>query len=472
MRGRQDTSGITESINNASLGLFHYKTLLISGMGFLTDAYDLFIISTVLSLLPLAGWSISVGQTALIGSISLLSAVIGSSMFGVFLDKFGRKSVYGIELILLIGGALGSAFATPFNNVYILAIWRFLLGLGIGGDYAASSVIMSEYSNTKNRGRLLGMVFSMQSIGLALGPLIALGLISSGLSAAIVWRLLLAIGAIPSAIVIYYRRKMPETPKYAARVKGNIGQIAGKLKNYTGLKMVARSRNSKLVKANWKTLFTDRRLLLILLATAGTWFAMDWSFYGNTIMGGNIYKALIPTGLSAIQGLILHTKYEALIFGVGALPGYWLAAFTIDRLGRKFIQMLGFAMMAVLFFIIYAFPFLAAAQYIFDFIIIYGLSYFFVEFGPNMTTFIYPPEVFPVSLRGLGSGLAAAGGKIGAFIGTAVDAFLFAQAGGIGKVMLISVILSIIGLLLTIFILPETKQRDIEDTSQESRFQT
>ena len=86
---------------------------------------------------------------------------------------------------------------------------------------------MAEYSNSRSRGKLVGMVFSMQSFGLLAGPLISLGLIFSGIDLGLVWKLLLAFGAIPAIIVVYYRRKMPETPRYSLRVKGDAkGSIA------------------------------------------------------------------------------------------------------------------------------------------------------------------------------------------------------------------------------------------------------
>lgn len=458
-------------VNRARTGKFHYKTWVISGMGFFTDAYDLFIISTVISILPLAGWIITTPEKALIGSTSLLAAVIGATVFGRLLDRIGRKAIYGVELVMLIVGALGSAFLTPFDGVYYLIGWRFLLGIGIGGDYATSSVIMAEYSNTKTRGRFLGMVFSMQSLGLVAGPLIALAFLIPGAPLGITWRLLLAFGAIPSAVVIYFRRKLPETPKYLLGVKGDTVAASASFDKFTGQSFrEIRTEKRKIVKMQWKTIFTDRKLALTLMATAGAWFLMDWSFYGNSIMGNSIYSALLPTGIAGIHKLIMETQYKTLIFGIGAVPGYWIATFTIDRIGRKTIQTVGFAMMSILFGILALRPGLAAVAYLETFLIIYGLSYFFVEFGPNTTTFIYPPEVFPVSVRGLGSGLSAAGGKIGAFMGTSVDAFLFASQGGIGKVMLVSTVLSVIGLFLTLLILPETKQKDLEEASQESRF--
>ncbi len=459
---------LVEAINRTELKGFHYKTWILSGMGFFTDAYDLFIIGVVLSILPLAGWaSLSSTMTALIASTALLSAVIGALVFGRLLDLLGRKTIYGLELVILVAGALGSAFLTPVNSGLALLLWRFLLGIGIGGDYATSSTIMAEYSNTRNRGRLVGMVFSMQSIGLVAGPAITLALIYFGVAPSLMWRLLLAFGAIPALLVIYGRRKLPETPKYSINVKGDVSTATRNWTKYTGIEPEHVS-SAKPVKVPWYKLFTDRIFLITLIGTAGTWFLMDWALYGNSIMSSQMLSALVPSSVSGIDALRMSTTYTLLVFGVAAFPGYWLATFTIDRIGRKPIQLVGFLAMASSFAVLGMFGYLLSAAYVVQFLVIYGLSYFFIEFGPNVTTFIYPPEVFPTANRGFGSGMSAAGGKTGAFIGTALNIGIRSVYGE-STLFVILAVLSAIGFVLTLVALPEPKRKDLEDISGERR---
>ena len=458
---------LIKSINETETSGFHYKTWLISGLGFFTDAYDLFIIGVVTSLLVLAGWGkFSTLETSLLDSTALLSAVIGALIFGRLLDKLGRKAIYGLELIILVVGALGSAFLTPVNGVYILIAWRFILGIGIGGDYATSSTIMAEYSNSRSRGKLVGMVFSMQSFGLLAGPLISLGLIFSGIDLGLVWKLLLAFGAIPAIIVVYYRRKMPETPRYSLRVKGDAKGASSNWQKYTGISTTA-DVSTETVRESWISIIKQKRFLLTLLGTAGSWFLMDWALYGNTIMSNSMLSALVPSSVTGLSFVITTTEYSALIFGVAALPGYWLATFTIDRIGRKPIQTIGFAAMAVSFGILGIFHQLLSASFVAEFLVIYGMSYFFIEFGPNVTTFIYPPEVFPTKVRGLGSGASAAGGKTGAFLGTFLNVIISASLGESG-LFLILAFLSVIGLIFTVVLLPEPKRLDLDEISGEN----
>jgi PHS family inorganic phosphate transporter-like MFS transporter len=461
-------SGNIDTINRAldsATGKFHFRTFLTAGMGFFTDAYDLFIIGTVVAILPMVGWSLTKTDVALISSMSLIAAVLGALTFGRLLDYLGRKAVYGLELVLLVIGALGSAFLS-FKNPSVLIGWRFLLGLGIGGDYATSSVIMSEYSNIKSRGKYVGSILSMQSIGLVVSSLLALAFLLNTriVPLADAWRILLAVGAIPAAVVIYYRRKMPEPPRYTV-AKGHADEAAKNLKSYTGIDVKMDKRKEE-VNAPWYTLFSDRKFLITLIGTAGAWFLMDWAFYGNSIMSDRIFATLITqTGLA---GLIKSTEYAALIFIVAALPGYWLATFTLDKLGRKPIQIIGFTMLAVTYMILALFPILDTPAYVLEFLLVYGLSYFFMMFGPNVTTFVYPPEVFPVTTRGLGTGISAAGAKTGAFIGTFVDAFIIVS--GLSTLMTVLTVFSIAALVITVLCLPETKGRAMEEISREKEY--
>ncbi|GMA56497.1 hypothetical protein GCM10025858_10000 [Alicyclobacillus sacchari] len=215
-------SSVLEAFDESKLNSFHWKTILTAGMGFFTDAYDLFIIGTVTAILtPM--WHLTTTQLSILNSTSLAAAALGALFFGKLMDLLGRKAMYGIEVAMLAVGAILSACAPSF---IWLVIFRFIVGLGVGGDYPTSSVIMTEYANRKNRGFLVTMVFAMQGLGLLAGPLVASLLLSIGIPHAIAWRLMLGLGAIPAASVIYLRRKMPETPRYLLAVKQDANQAA------------------------------------------------------------------------------------------------------------------------------------------------------------------------------------------------------------------------------------------------------
>lgn len=437
-------NSILSAMDESRLQKFHWKTVLTAGMGFFTDAYDLFIIGTVTAILtPI--WHLSTLDVSILNSTSLAAAALGAVTFGFLMDKFGRKAMYGVEVSLLTLGAVLSAFAPSFAW---LVFFRMLVGFGVGGDYPTSSVIMSEFSNRKNRGLLVTMVFAMQGLGLLVGPVVAAGLLATGMSHAIVWRAMLGLGAIPAASVIYMRRKMSESPRYLVAVKQDENYAKEVVSELTGAQTEVTPTFEK------QSLFSGRNLAR-LVATAGSWFLIDVAFYGNGVSSAIIMKALLPH-----SSMISTVLVSALIFLVAALPGYYVAAFFMDRLGRKKIQAIGFTVMALAYLILFADPGITKASLLF--LLVYGVSFFFIEFGPNTTTFLVPAEVFPTNIRGLGHGLSATGGKIGATIGAFVLPGVLA-AYGLANTMGLMAIVSVVGVLLTIFLLPDMAQKSLED---------
>jgi MFS transporter, PHS family, inorganic phosphate transporter len=203
------------ALNDASLSKFHFRAALVSGMGFFTDAYDLFVIGVASTLIKLE-WDLSSDKLALLNATMLGAAFLGALVFGRIADVFGRKRVYWLVAVIMVVAAIGSALAPSY---WILIGFRFLLGLGVGGDYPVSAVLMTEYANSRDRGRLVGLVFSTQALGLVVGPLIALALLGAGTSNDIAWRTLLGLGAIPAAAVVYVRRRMPESPRYQVQLQ-------------------------------------------------------------------------------------------------------------------------------------------------------------------------------------------------------------------------------------------------------------
>jgi MFS family permease len=171
----------------------------------------------------------------------------------------------------------------------------------------------------------------------------------------------------------------------------------------------------------------------------------------------------VLAAISPGQSLLRRTLVQLIIFAVAAVPGYFVAALTMDRLGRKPIQVLGFLMMAASFGLMALVP--GIDRLVVPFLIIYGISYFFTEFGPNATTFVYPAEVFPVAVRTTGHGIASAAGKVGAFIGVFLFPIMMAGRGLAGAEAM-AALASVLGLAVTVFLLPETKGLSLEELSE------
>lgn len=448
---------VIETLNDAPLGLFHLRAVIASGMGFFTDAYDLFIIGAALLLIE-AQWHPTKTMIGLLGSTALIAAFVGAFVFGRLADLYGRKKIYGIVAALMALGALASAFSP---NIWWLLIFRFIMGLGIGGDYPVSAVLMSEYANTKDRGKLVGLVFSMQAVGLVVGPIVAVTLLAAGLPHDVAWRLMLGLGALPAGAVIYMRTRMPESPRYVATVQGQAQRAQESLAQLAGreLTRVKASPSSSGHRLTFRQFIQNPKYVRYLVGTAGAWFLFDYAYYGNSISMPLVMKAVAPHAAA-----ITNMAWTLIVFALAAVPGYVLAFSKMDQIGHRKLQLIGFALMGAAFAVIGLVPHMTTL--VLPFLLVFGASYFFSEFGPNTTTFVMASEVYPTSMRTTGHGISAGVAKVGAFIGV----FLFPvleSAYGLHGTLLITAIFAGCGFLLTL-LLPEPSRRSLEAISGEA----
>src|SRR6202789_2411313 len=343
VRGAFDAGGdehvsreLLSQLDAAPTSREHWKIMLISGMGFFTDAYDLFVIGVVMVLLkPI--WHVGKIEEGLVESTALLASAIGALLFGRVADMLGRKRIYGAEVLVLAVGAIACAFSP---NIWWLIGFRFILGVGIGGDYPVSATIMSEYARKAHRGMLVTLVFAMQAAGLIVGPLLAAALLSTHLSHDIIWRILVSFGAIPALAVYGARRHLKESPRFL--------KAAGHEEDDSGNLRKAEHFDKKTHSVSFWDGFTrlvDSKMILIrLIGASAAWFLMDFAYYGNTVS-----SPLVLSALGSDHTVLQKTLTQLGIFAVFAVPGYAVSALTIDRIGRKTIQIIGFGMMAVTF---------------------------------------------------------------------------------------------------------------------------
>jgi MFS transporter, PHS family, inorganic phosphate transporter len=437
------------SVMEAALRGLRRRALLASGVGFFTDAYDLFVIGIVSTLLK-GQWHLGTAQVALLNAVMLGAAFLGATAFGRLADVIGRTRVYQISAAMMVLAAIGSAVSP---NLAALVAFRFLLGFGVGGDYPVSAVLMSEYAHHRTRGRMIGLVFFAQAVGLIVGPLIAVALLGGGAGPALTWRLLLGLGAAPAAVAVWLRRTMPEPPRYqAAHPRPRVVRPRPRLAARPVGHHVARP----CAPPGAREFLTSRTLLVTLAGTAGCWFLLDYAFYGNTISAPQIITLIAPhasqTTTIAIQ--LAH-------FAAAAVPGYVLAIARMDRIGHRRLQLVGFAAMGTCFAVIGLVPGLTTA--VVPFLLAYGIGYFFTAFGPNMTTFVLPGELFPTRLRATGHGISAGAGKLGACIGVFLFPVLQGTLGLRGTLLLTAAV-SVLGALLTL-VLPEPAGRTLEEIS-------
>ncbi|KAG8636793.1 probable inorganic phosphate transporter 1-3 [Manihot esculenta] len=512
--------GVLNALDVAKTQWYHFTAIVIAGMGFFTDAYDLFCISLVTKLLGRIYYTdydkdkpgtLPPNVAAAVNGVALCGTLAGQLFFGWLGDKLGRKKVYGITLILMVVCSLASGLSfggTPEGTIATLCFFRFWLGFGIGGDYPLSATIMSEYANKKTRGAFIAAVFAMQGFGILAGGIVGL-IVSSAFDhrfktprysvsrraslapqADYIWRIILMFGALPAALTYYWRMKMPETARYTALVAKNAKQAAADMSKVLHVDLEAEEakvRKLATEQSNSFGLFSKefaKRHGLHLVGTTTTWFLLDIAFYSQNLFQKDIFSAInwIPKAaeMNAIHEVYRIARAQTLIALCSTVPGYWFTVFLIDYMGRFAIQLMGFFFMTVFMFAL-AIPYhhWTLKPNRIGFVVIYSLTFFFANFGPNATTFVVPAEIFPARLRSTCHGISAAAGKAGAIVGA--FGFLYAaqsqdktktDAGyppGIGvKNSLIALgVINFFGMLFTLLV-PESKGKSLEELTGEN----
>ncbi|CAK4227864.1 unnamed protein product [Aphanomyces euteiches] len=484
-------------LDNAKFSSAHVRAMLVAGSGFFVDSYDNFVIGLIV---PMIAWEYfnqsSLPSSQADGWVKAASSwgnMVGQISFAILGDILGRKKVYGIELMILIGGALLCAVAVwPVNNnpdnvLILLAIWRFILGVGIGGDCPVSAVITSEFASSDRRGQFIAAVFAMQGFGIITGAIMAIIFLAIFKSIIIdhgpvnigyVWRLLAGFGAVPALGAVYWRHRIPETPRFTVDVLGdeeaairNANQFLEGTK-YDNEISVPKPNTVKSFSEAFRSYFFKWVNLKVLIGCAACWFFLDIGYYGTSLNTPTILS-IIGYGSPKTKGnqkifddLWNRAVGTTLINLCGTVPGYWFTVFLVEPWGRKPIQYMGFIMLSILFLVLAIWLDDFRSHYTTLFVVLYAFAQFFFNFGPNSTTFIIPAEVFPTAVRSTGHGISAASGKAGAILAAQCFAVIAKGSFGFQGVLYIFSACCFLGLLFSFWV-PETKGLTLEELSGE-----
>lgn len=444
------------ALDEAHLSKTHLRITALSAAGTLLDGYDISIISVALILLygiPAFGLNNPTNK-ALIAASTVIGMFFGAIIFGYITDLKGRKFMYLWDMVIFIVMTLLISVSFNFASLFI---FRFVLGIAIGADYAISTTIIAEFSPTKNRGRLLVSNTLSWFTGAAIAAFVGYILLQFGPEA---WRYMFLAGIIPAVIVLILRRDVPES----ARWLGKAGQteearkvemaITGKSDSIPEVSLKSRTSISKLF---------SRRYIRSTLFIAIFWFSFDVAFYGISIFSPTILTIM---GLSSDKAVL-----GSAIFDLFAILGGIFAMILIERLGRKIITIIGFSGMgislAVLAIVTHFVPKAGLAVTVAPLVFIMFLVFEITQaIGPGSTDFVYPLELFPTSERATAVGFGTSVSRVGAILGITTFPFIV-SAYGISTSLLFFTGFAAIGLLSTLFLGVETKGRSLEDIAGE-----
>ncbi|KAF4702306.1 hypothetical protein FOZ62_003525 [Perkinsus olseni] len=354
------------------------------GAGFFADAYDMFVIDIVLAILSEmqeadpTGLGMDASTKGLVASATSIGAVAGMLFFGVVGDQVGRRIGILCTGAFVALGAVCSACiqrSTTFSLAHQLFVCRLVLGFGIGGEYPLSAAMASERSDNATRGRITTGVFSMQGLGMIFAAVLPLILLYAGCPMEICWRVLVCFTVVPSLTALYLRLGMKESDTFKeqqARKKQNRASFSTQIKGF---------------------LRTLQVYIKPLIGTTMAWLCMDVTFYGTGEFKHSVSAELFPNG-SGVQAVI-QDAWFALVVSLLALPGYICACWFIDILGRWKIQVLGFTMMCIFYVVMAICTQFNANKYLN--LIIFGITFFWTNFGPNTTSYVIPSEIYPTS---------------------------------------------------------------------------
>ncbi|WP_394232240.1 MFS transporter [Niallia oryzisoli] len=389
------------------------KLLSVAGLGWMFDAMDVGMLSFIIAALS-AEWDLTPGQMGWIGSVNSIGMAVGALIFGIMADRIGRKHIFIITLLMFSLASGLSAFTTTLT---IFLILRFFVGMGLGGELPVASTLVSESVPAKDRGRVIVLLESFWAFGWLLSALISYFVIPS-----YGWQTALIISAIPALYALYLRIKLPDSPVFSPSKteKRSIWQNVSDV---------------------WSKEYARSTFVLWVL-----WFTVVFSYYGMFLW---LPSVMVMKGFSMIQSF----EY-VLIMTLAQLPGYYSAAWLIERMGRKFVlvtYLLGTAASALAF---------GNAETT-TMLMLSGILLSFFNLGAWGALYAYSPEQYPAVIRGTGSGMAAAVGRIGGILGPLLVGSLVSANYSISFIFTIFCISIVIGVAAVAFFGKETRQLEL-----------
>ncbi len=389
------------------------KVLGIAGLGWMFDAMDVGMLSFIIAALKVE-WDLSPGQMGWIGSINSIGMAVGAFVFGIWADRVGRKNIFIITLVMFSLASGFSAFATTLS---IFLLLRFFVGMGLGGELPVASTLVSEIVPAKDRGRIVVLLESFWAVGWLAAALISYFVIPS-----YGWKVALLLSALPALYAIYLRLKLPDSPAFSP-------------------KKAEKRTVSQNMREIWSKEYARSTFVLWTV-----WFTVVFSYYGMFLW---LPSVMVMKGFNMIQSF----EY-VVIMTLAQLPGYFSAAWFIERIGRKFVlvtYLLGTAASAFVFGTAESTALLIGS----------GMLLSFFNLGAWGALYAYSPEQYPAIIRGTGTGMAASIGRIGGILGPLLVGSLVSAGYSIGFIFTIFCGSIIIGVLAIAFVGRETRQVEL-----------
>ncbi|NWD68643.1 MFS transporter [Pseudomonas gingeri] len=446
-----------ERLERLPISGYHRLIFIIIALAFFFDSMDLAMMTFLLGSIK-AEFALSSAQAGLLASSSFFGMVVGASLSGLLADRFGRKPVFQWSIVLW---GLASYLCSTAQTVETLTLFRILLGFGMGMEFPIAQSMLSELIPAKRRGRYIALMDGFWPLGF-----VAAGVLSYFLLPLVGWRDIFLVLAIPAVFVLAVRFFIPESPRWleqaghhgaADKVLSAIEERVRASLKRTSLPIPERlprgvDRAPSFFSAFqqlWSPLYRQRTMMIW-----SVWFFALLGFYGLTSW---LSALLQQSGFAVTQSV-----YYTVLISLGGIPGFLMAAWLVERWGRKpvcIVTLLGGGVMA----------FVYGQSAVFGgnvgWLVGSGLLMQFFLFGMWAVLYTYTPELYPTSARATGSGFASAVGRIGSLLGPLVTGLVFPVTGQGGVFALGALCFAIAAALVWRFGM-ETKGKALEELSE------
>ncbi|MGV1869329.1 MFS transporter [Agrobacterium rosae] len=402
---------VEDGIRAAGVGAFQKRLFVIFGLVWAADAMQVLAIGFSAPSIAVS-FGVTVPQALQTGTLFFLGMLIGAFVFGRLADRIGRRPVLFIAIILDAIFGVASAFAP---DLQWLLVARFLTGLGVGGTLPVDYAMMAEFLPSDRRGRWLVLLEGCWAIGTVALALLAL---VAGTHGGEAWRTIFFVTGIPALIGILLRFYVPESPFYlnqqgrseeARQVLQRVAKENGRAIDISPL--AAQTPQRKSVSALFSTTLRRRTIFLML-----AWVLISVSYYGVFVY--------LPIKLAADGFGFVRGQVFLVILAIAQLPGYALAAYGVEKWGRK-PTLIGFLLLSALGTLTYG-----LGQTV-EIAVAATLLLSFSLLGTWGAIYAFTPELYPTTLRASGMGMAGAVARFGGLLAPSIVAPLMASNFGL-----------------------------------------
>ncbi|WP_406152689.1 MFS transporter [Streptomyces sp. NBC_01023] len=431
------------SLDTAQLNRFHVKLTLVSSGGPFLDGYILGIIGIAMVQIQ-AQWAMSILWSGLIGASALIGVFVGGAVFGAVTDRIGRKLMFMIDLMAIIVCSVLQFFVT---NEVELCVLRLLIGVAVGADYPIATSLVTEFAPKAWRAKLLGGLNAMWFVGATVAAFVGYVLLRSPDG----WKWMLASSAIPAAVIVCARARIPESPRWL-HSKGRTQEAVDVLRQTVAENATLADLPEEEGAVPMRALLTGGYLKRVIFISV---------FWTCTIVTLFAIYAFGPQVLALFN---LDGGADEANLGYGLINLFFLignivALLLVDRLGRRPVLIGGFAVSALGLLYLAVEPDSGLWMVAIAFAV-----YAVFNGGPSILEWIYPNELFPTEVRATAVGLCTGISRIGSAIGTFATPWSLASLG-LSATMYIAAGIALVGALVSFFMAPETKNKDLHVTS-------